>query len=123
MVDFPGELASTEYCYLTTTGRRSGEPHTVEIWFGVLGVQLCLIGGHSDTDWLANLRRRADVSVRIGLETRLGQAVVVSDPLGRQAIGALLAAKYELLLEPPDVADTAGSWAYGATAVAIGGWR
>ena len=95
----------------------------MEIWFGVLGDQVCLIGGHSDTDWLANLRRRTDVSVRIGADTRVGQAIVVSDPVERRAIGELLGTKYELLLEPADVADTAASWAYGATAVAIGGWR
>lgn len=95
----------------------------MEIWFGVLDDQLCLIGGHSDTDWLANLRRRAEVSVRIGDETRQGRASVVDELSERRAIGALLANKYELLLEPADVADTAGSWAYGATAVAIRGWR
>jgi len=26
-------LADTEYCYLTTTGRRSGRAHRIEIWF------------------------------------------------------------------------------------------
>lgn len=31
------KLADEDYCYLTTTGRVSGKPHTVEIWFGASG--------------------------------------------------------------------------------------
>src|SRR5690606_17915662 len=27
-------LAAEPYCYLTTTGRVTGRPHTIEIWFG-----------------------------------------------------------------------------------------
>ena len=27
------DLADTEYCYLTTKGRRTGRPHRIEIWF------------------------------------------------------------------------------------------
>ena len=122
-VDFPGGLETTEYCYVTTTGRRSGRAHTVEIWFGVHGGRVCLIGGHSDTDWLANIRHHDEVSVRIEGETRTGTASVVTDPAERRVIGDLLAAKYELSLEPADVVRTPGSWAYGASAVTIGDWR
>ena len=25
-----------DYCYLTTTGRRSGRPHRIEIWYAAL---------------------------------------------------------------------------------------
>ncbi len=28
-------LAGESYCYLTTTGRKSGEPRTIEIWFAL----------------------------------------------------------------------------------------
>jgi hypothetical protein len=28
-------LADEDFCYLTTTGRKSGKPHESEIWFGV----------------------------------------------------------------------------------------
>ena len=35
MTDQPfAELAAEQFCYLTTTGRTSGEPRTIEIWFG-----------------------------------------------------------------------------------------
>jgi hypothetical protein len=29
-------LAEEDYCYLTTTGRVSGEPREIEIWFGLV---------------------------------------------------------------------------------------
>ncbi len=28
-------LATENYCYLTTIGRVSGNPHEIEIWFGM----------------------------------------------------------------------------------------
>ena len=28
-------LANEDYCYFTTIGRVSGNPHEIEIWFGV----------------------------------------------------------------------------------------
>ena len=31
----PREHAAEQYCYLTTTGRVSGRPHEIEIWFAV----------------------------------------------------------------------------------------
>jgi hypothetical protein len=29
------EVAALEFCYVTTKGRRSGSPHTIEIWFAL----------------------------------------------------------------------------------------
>jgi deazaflavin-dependent oxidoreductase (nitroreductase family) len=56
-----------QYCYLTTTGRLSGRPHTVEIWFARRGPTLYLLsGGGERADWVRNLRRRPEVAVRIG---------------------------------------------------------
>ena len=26
-------MAEDDYCYLVTTGRRSGQPHEIEIWY------------------------------------------------------------------------------------------
>lgn len=41
----PEELDSEQYCYLTTTGRRSGRDHTIEIWFSATESALYLISG------------------------------------------------------------------------------
>jgi deazaflavin-dependent oxidoreductase (nitroreductase family) len=59
--------ASQAFCYLTTTGRVSGQRHTVEIWFARRGPTVYLLsGGGERADWVRNLRRRPEVTVRIG---------------------------------------------------------
>lgn len=41
----PESLAALDSCYVTTKGRRSGSPHTVEIWFALLGDIVYLLAG------------------------------------------------------------------------------
>ena len=56
-----------DYCYLTTTGRRTGEPHTIEIWFTIIdGVLYMLSGGRDRSDWVRNIQKSAAVQLRIG---------------------------------------------------------
>jgi deazaflavin-dependent oxidoreductase (nitroreductase family) len=75
------ELAAESYCYLTTTGRVSGEPREIEIWFGLGGSTLYMLSGGGDrSDWVKNLMREPRVSVRIAGRTFEGSARVVSDP-------------------------------------------
>jgi deazaflavin-dependent oxidoreductase (nitroreductase family) len=55
------------FCYLTTAGRVSGRPHTIEIWFAMRGRTLYLLSGGGDrSDWVHNLLRRPEVTVRLG---------------------------------------------------------
>ncbi|HYF46375.1 MAG TPA: nitroreductase family deazaflavin-dependent oxidoreductase [Acidimicrobiales bacterium] len=55
------------FCYLTTTGRRTGEPHEIEIWFTAVGDSLYLISGGGDrSDWVNNLVAGPAASVRVG---------------------------------------------------------
>ncbi|MDQ4133040.1 MAG: nitroreductase family deazaflavin-dependent oxidoreductase [Actinomycetota bacterium] len=56
-----------QFCYLTTTGRRTGRAHTIEIWFAADGRTLYL-GGSPRSDWVKNLMVDAAVSVRVGAE-------------------------------------------------------
>jgi deazaflavin-dependent oxidoreductase (nitroreductase family) len=123
MEGFLEAVADADCCHLTTVGRRTGRDHEVEIWFGVDGAVLYVIGGHADTDWLRNLRAHPAVRVRIGADRHEGVARVVDDPEERHAVGVLLADKYERSLSPEDVFDGPRSWAFGATAVAIEAWR
>src|SRR3990172_9503489 len=45
-------LAGEEYCYLTTTGRLSGRPHEIEIWFAIEEDTLYLLsGGGGGAGW------------------------------------------------------------------------
>ena|SRR5579884_1790082 len=67
------------YCYLTTTGRRTGRPHEIEIWFGRTGNTLYLLsGGRDRSDWVRNLQRDPKVTVRLGEETYHAKARVLS---------------------------------------------
>ncbi len=73
-------VADENYCYLTTTGRVSGEPREIEIWFGLEGATLYLPSGGGDrSNWVRNLRRDSAVTVRIAGTTWLGRARIVED--------------------------------------------
>ncbi len=59
--------ADADYCYITTAGRVTGRPHTVEIWFGLRGRTLyVLAGGGRRADFVRNAMKTPDVAVRIG---------------------------------------------------------
>ena len=73
-------LSDLDYCYLTTTGRRSGEPHRIEIWFALVdGVVYLLSGGGDRSDWVRNLELSPDVVLEIGGEKRTTTARLVAD--------------------------------------------
>jgi deazaflavin-dependent oxidoreductase (nitroreductase family) len=92
---FGADAADHDYCYLTTTGRVSGKPREIEIWFALETVDprqsaarllgraarvFMLSGGGERSDWVRNLQREAAVTVRIGGVTRPGRARLVEDP-------------------------------------------
>jgi deazaflavin-dependent oxidoreductase (nitroreductase family) len=61
------DQGSAPFCYLTTTGRVSGRPHTIEIWFALRDHTLYLLSGGGDrSDWVRNLQASPEVTVRIG---------------------------------------------------------
>ncbi len=88
-------LAAEPYCYLTTTGRVSGEPRTIEIWFAIEGKTLYLLsGGRDRSHWVRNTRRTPVVSVRIGDQHLAGEARVVTDDAEDALARRLLLEKY-----------------------------
>lgn len=58
-------LPPTGVCDLTTTGRRSGRPRTLEIWYVVHEGRLHVVGTPGPRHWLANLA--ADPNARLRL--------------------------------------------------------
>ena len=59
--------AQVDFAYLTTTGRRSGRPRTVELWFAEHGRTLYFLAGAGmRAHWVANLVADPAVRVRIG---------------------------------------------------------
>jgi deazaflavin-dependent oxidoreductase (nitroreductase family) len=107
------------YCYLTTTGRRTRRPHTIEIWFGTPadrpGRIYLLSGGGERSDWVRNLRVEPGVTVRIGEVIWQATASVVDDPDEDAIARALLATKYQGWREGQPMS----SWARTALPVAL----
>src|SRR5438034_5511664 len=73
-------LADEDYCYLTTTGRVTGLPREIEIWFGLDGDTLYMLsGGRDRSDWVKNLIRESQVGVRVADGRFEGRARIVAD--------------------------------------------
>jgi deazaflavin-dependent oxidoreductase (nitroreductase family) len=115
-MDDPG---GQPFCYLTTTGRVSGRPHTIEIWFALQGRTLYLLsGGGRRADWVRNLLAHPEVTVRLGRRDgarRPGRGRVVEpgtdeDELARR----LVAGKYQ-----PSYGGDLSGWRDSALPVAV----
>lgn len=74
------ELVSDEqFAYLTTTGRVTGDPHEIEVWFAVdRATAYFLAGGRHNADWVRNLRVAPTVTLRIADHTVTGSARTVA---------------------------------------------
>jgi len=89
-------LAREDFCYLTTTGRVTGRSHTIEIWFALEDSTLYMLsGGRVRSDWVKNLLRTPEVTVRIGGQVFDGHARVVEDAEEDDRARRLLVEKYE----------------------------
>jgi deazaflavin-dependent oxidoreductase (nitroreductase family) len=72
------DLAALDFCYLTTTGRVSGNPHRIEIWFALYEDTAYLMAGDRDrSDWVRNIQTDPDVTLEIGDRKRSTTARLV----------------------------------------------
>jgi deazaflavin-dependent oxidoreductase (nitroreductase family) len=115
VVDNPTPIENLDYAYLTTTGRRTGRPHRIEIWFALHeGVVYLLSGGRDRSDWVRNVMASPEVILEIGDRTRATIARVLepgaSDALARR----LLTDKYQRRS-----GDDLAEWGRTALAVVI----
>ncbi len=116
MAKLLSRLAGDDYCYLTTTGRVSGRPHEIEIWFAIKDSTLYLLSGGGDgSDWVKNLIKHPSVTVRIAEHVFTGLARVVSDNREDTMARHMLAAKYQGWHEGCPLSE----WARTALSVAI----
>jgi deazaflavin-dependent oxidoreductase (nitroreductase family) len=91
-------LSEESFCYLTTTGRVTGEPHEIEIWFVLVPAAhnlYMLSGGGDRSDWVKNLHRNPEVEVRIAGERLGGRARDARDAEEDELARRLLVEKYE----------------------------
>jgi deazaflavin-dependent oxidoreductase (nitroreductase family) len=67
VADHPSGIDDLPFAYVTTTGRRSGRPHRIEIWFARRDRTLYLLaGGGRRSDWVANALAHPKVTVEVG---------------------------------------------------------
>ena len=111
--------ADVECCDIVTIGRVSGDPHELEIWFGVMDGLMYLISGNgTGADWYRNLLANPDVVVKLAGEEHVGHARTVDDPDERRACGRLMGSKYEWDGDP-SIGLSYDAWCHDVPAVAI----
>ena len=93
--DLPASLKDQEYCYFTTTGRVTGKPHEIEIWFGLNDSTLYLMSGDGRSDWVKNSLKNPAVTVRIAKHTFNATARIVKDEQEEMLARTMLADKYK----------------------------
>lgn len=110
--------AGDDFCYLTTTGRVTGQPHEIEIWFAldpIAETTLYLLAGAGDaSDWVRNLRADPAVTVRVREVTYVAQARVVTDAIEDERARSVVFDKYQ-----PRNAGELMSWRARALPVAL----
>ena len=99
MTNSPIDLApfeKEEYCYLTTKGRKTGTPHEIEIWFVVYENSVYLMSGGMDrSDWVKNLLKDPNVTLRIAGQTFPAVASLLEDKVIEPMIRMAMAIKYD----------------------------
>jgi deazaflavin-dependent oxidoreductase (nitroreductase family) len=113
---FDPAVAGAEYAYLTTTGRTSGRPRRIEIWFVQRdGVVYLLCGAGDRAQWVRNIRADPAVRLSIGPAEGPGRARVLDERDAEDAAArAAIAAKYR-----PRYSGDLSSWERRALVVAI----
>ncbi|MEM9615662.1 MAG: nitroreductase family deazaflavin-dependent oxidoreductase [Actinomycetota bacterium] len=88
-------LAAEPHAYLTTIGRRSGEPHEIEIWWAFVdGVVYMISGGGDASDWVRNLQAEPTAAIRVGDTSIAVRARFELTDDERTSAGGALAGKY-----------------------------
>ena len=109
-------LADEDFAYVTTTGRKTGKPHRIEIWFAIEDGRLYLLSGGGDrADWVKNIRKDRDVRVQVGSRSVAARARIARAGAEDQRARELLDAKYMSWKQGKKLS----SWARGATPVVI----
>lgn len=109
----PHAVTEERFCHITTTGRVTGKPHEIEIWFVRRADTVFILMGRGPRDTARNLEANPAASVRIGDATFNARGRVVTDPFDAAWVRAELPRKYE------DEEDGLEEWAEHALPVAF----
>ena len=86
-----------DYLYLTTTGRRTGLPREIEIWFTRRDGLYYVIAEYPTSQWVQNVSANANVAVRLGEERFAATARIIdpgAEPVLHAAVRQLSRQKY-----------------------------
>ena len=72
-------VGSAKFIHLTSTGRITGKPHTVELWFVVNDGRVYLSHEGEETDWMRNIKKNPKVIFEIGEKDFTGTARYLDD--------------------------------------------
>jgi len=121
-VDWLASHIDEECCDITTIGRRSGNPHEIEIWFGVIDDTMYLISGNGpNADWYRDALADPHVAVRLAGAVHRGVARAVTDPDERHRVGDLMGDKYRWDGDA-SIGLTRHAWCYEVPVLAISDW-
>ncbi|HLW17059.1 MAG TPA: nitroreductase family deazaflavin-dependent oxidoreductase [Actinomycetota bacterium] len=88
-------LDREEFCYVTTVGRRTGKPHTIEIWFAAHDATLYILAGNGDrADFVQNLVADPSTVVKIGEHAYRGAGRIVTKAEEMAIARELIPVKY-----------------------------
>lgn len=106
-------------CDITTTGRSSGLPRRIEIWYFVVDGRVYLTGTPGPRDWLANLQADPHMTfhVKEGARADLpARAVPIDEPGERRRImGAVMRGNSWFRSQPHDL----DAWVAGSPLVEV----
>jgi deazaflavin-dependent oxidoreductase (nitroreductase family) len=108
-------LATDRTIDITTTGRASGQPRRVEIWFHTLDGQIYITGTPGPRDWYANLVANPAFTFHLKQSATAdlpARATPVTDPAARRAI-------FARLLPTLGRADALDAWVAASPLVAV----
>jgi len=68
-----------KFAYLTTSGRKTGKPHSVQVWFSMDVGKIFLSHEGGYTDWMKNIVHKGRVRIRIGRLNMEADAAILTD--------------------------------------------
>ena len=91
-------LVHEKVLYLTTIGRKTRKPRTIEIWFVMSQQRIYLLAEHGvKAQWVRNIQANPDVTVQLGQRRLSARGRILDDARDRQewqAVAELSRRKY-----------------------------
>ena len=108
----PDALAAEVVCYLTTTGRVTAQPRSIEIWFALCGGTFYMLSGNGNrADWVKNALREPRVTIKVRESVLDARARAMNDDAEDSLARRLLLEKYSRTEERATTSLSIAEWA------------